>query len=154
MYGANSTSWNNFWMGRESKRAQKIDERQDWQDKYNEYQASKAAYEDPDVQAAYKNWINAQMNEKATAAERYNAKYIYDEAVRQAKYKYMNNIFANHGIYVAKRGAKLDDTQVKKRMKDNDRLARQVIENLRHNSRALENLSRAQLLSIQKILSK
>ena len=50
-------------------------------------------------------------------------------------------------------GSKIDDSDVKKRTKDHDRLARQVIASLREFNKATDRLSKGQFLSIKKMLS-
>jgi len=100
----------------------------------------------------------AKQSQPGYASELYNARYLYETALQKAKENLYLQYYANRGVRVrdvssSKKGGTIDDTQVKKRKSDNDRLAKQIIAELRNNSRALENLSRAQLLSIKKMLS-
>lgn len=53
----------------------------------------------------------------------------------------------------AKRGGRIDDSDIKKRQKDHDRLVKEVLHTITHHQKALDNLSKGQLLSIKKLLS-
>lgn len=53
----------------------------------------------------------------------------------------------------AKRGGRIDDSDIRKRQKDHDRLVKEVLHTITHHQKALDNLSKGQLLSIKKLLS-
>lgn len=163
LYNANAQSWDKYLMGLEQRAREAVDERKTLQDDYDKYVVATQASRDPDVIEAYnkyKNLLNdtAKQSQPGYASELYNARYLYEAALQKAKENLYLQYYANRGVRVrdvssSKKGGTIDDTQVKKRKSDNDRLAKQIIAELRNNSRALENLSRAQLLSIKKMLS-
>lgn len=55
-------------------------------------------------------------------------------------------------IPVHRSGTKIDDTDVKKRTRDHDRLAKQVLASIRSTERSINNASKSKLLSIKKFL--
>lgn len=55
-------------------------------------------------------------------------------------------------IISAKRGRKIDDSEIKAQEKDNDRIIKQILENIKNNQKALDRLSRSELLAIKSFL--
>ena len=76
-----------------------------------------------------------------------------------AKYKKLHdriNVSDNNDyipdIISAKRGRKIDDSEIKAQEKDNDRIIEQILENIKNNQKALDRLSRSELLAIKSFL--
>lgn len=163
---SNMDSINNYLMANESRLRQRRDDLRDkrerYQDKAEEAWLAHQIANDETVRSARQNWLDVSHRTGVTPAELYQAQYQYQDAQQAATWKYTLEYLKNKGINIShyennqprvvKKGGTLDDTQVKKRSKDNDRLIKQIIAGLRENSKALDRLSKAQLLSIRSIL--
>lgn len=55
-------------------------------------------------------------------------------------------------IISARKGRKIDDSEIKAQEKDNDRIVKQILENIKNNQKALDRLSRSELLAIKSFL--
>lgn len=104
---------------------------------------------------AYSNAYNALLEYK----RHFTLSHSINNLNEWAKYKKLHdriNVSANNDyipdIISAKRGRKIDDSEIKAQEKDNDRIIKQILENIKNNQKALDRLSRSELLAIKSFL--
>ena len=134
------------------------------EEKYKEYQRLVALQKDPVYQklhaalqkanpnstewsTIYNTLSNYKLQFKLDYTERELAEEAkkYDADVKKSK--------PSLNISISKQGGTIDDTRIKKRQKDNELIVKQILAAINGNEKALDRLSKAQLLSIRKILS-
>ena len=104
---------------------------------------------------AYSNAYNALLEYK----RHFTLSHSINNLNEWAKYKKLHdriNVSYNNDyipdIISAKRGRKIDDSEIKAQEKDNDRIIKQILENIKNNQKALDRLSRSELLAIKSFL--
>lgn len=104
---------------------------------------------------AYSNAYNALLEYK----RHFTLSHSINNLNEWAKYKKLHdriNVSDNNDyipdIISAKRGRKIDDSEIKAQEKDNDRIIKQILENIKNNQKALDRLSRSELLAIKSFL--
>ena len=104
---------------------------------------------------AYSNAYNALLEYK----RHFTLSHSINNLNEWAKLKKLHdriNVSANNDyipdIISAKRGRKIDDSEIKAQEKDNDRIIKQILENIKNNQKALDRLSRSELLAIKSFL--
>lgn len=134
------------------------------EEKYKEYQRLVALQKDPVYQKLHAALQKANPNSTEwstiyNALSNYKLQFKLDyterELAEEAK-KYNANVKKDKpslNISISKQGGTIDDTRIKKRQKDNELIVKQILTAINGNEKALDRLSKAQLLSIRKILS-
>lgn len=104
---------------------------------------------------AYSNAYNALLEYK----RHFTLSHSINNLNEWAKYKKLHdriNVSDNNDyipdIISAKRGRKIDDSEIEAQEKDNDRIIEQILENIKNNQKALDRLSRSELLAIKSFL--
>ncbi len=134
------------------------------EEKYKEYQRLVALYKDPVYQKLHAALQKANPNSTEwstiyNALSNYKLQFKLDyteRALAEEAKKYNADIKKEKpslNISISKQGGTIDDTRIKKRQKDNELIVKQILTAINGNEKALDRLSKAQLLSIRKILS-
>lgn len=104
---------------------------------------------------AYSNAYNALLEYK----RHFTLSHSIDNLNEWAKSKKLRdriNVSTNSDyvpdIISARKGRKIDDSEIKAQEKDNDRIVKQILENIKNNQKALDRLSRSELLAIKSFL--
>lgn len=104
---------------------------------------------------AYSNAYNALLEYK----RHFTLSHSIDNLNEWAKSKKLRdriNVLTNSDyvpdIISARKGKKIDDSEIKAQEKDNDRIVKQILENIKNNQKALDRLSRSELLAIKSFL--
>lgn len=104
---------------------------------------------------AYSNAYNALLEYK----RHFTLSHSIDNLNEWAKTKKLRdriNVSTNSDyvpdIISARKGRKIDDSEIKVQEKDNDRIVKQILENIKNNQKALDRLSRSELLAIKSFL--
>ena len=104
---------------------------------------------------AYSNAYNALLEYKRHFTLSHSINNL-NEWAKSKKLHDRINVSANNDyipdIISAKRGRKIDDSEIKAQEKDNDRIIKQILENIKNNQKALDRLSRSELLAIKSFL--
>ena len=104
---------------------------------------------------AYSNAYNALLEYKRHFTLSHSINNL-NEWAKSKKLHARINVSANNDyipdIISAKRGRKIDDSEIKAQEKDNDRIIKQILENIKNNQKALDRLSRSELLAIKSFL--
>lgn len=104
---------------------------------------------------AYSNAYNALLEYKRHFTLSHSIDNL-NEWVKSKKLRDRINVSTNSDyvpdIISARKGRKIDDSEIKAQEKDNDRIVKQILENIKNNQKALDRLSRSELLAIKSFL--